>query len=106
MEILFLKLRKQSTQVELWERYLAGDPTINTLRDPGKYQHLVNQRVEPKVYVDAPTMEWGPKFEEEDRAILEQWKKDEFIKMIRLDEKSTCFRLECDFTEFEVHDMR
>ena len=54
MEMLVPKPWKQSTQAELWERYLAGDPTVDTLGESRKYQYLVDYWVEPRVYAEAP----------------------------------------------------
>ena len=67
--MLVPKPRKQSTQAELWERYLAGDPTVDTLGESGTYQYLVDYWVEPRVYAEAPPTGWGEEFEEEDKAM-------------------------------------
>ena len=69
MEMLIPKPRRQSTQAELWERYQAGDPTVDTLGEGGTYQYLVDYWVEPRVYVNAAPTGWGPEFEEEDANI-------------------------------------
>ena len=61
---------------------MVGDPTVDTLGEPGKYQYLVDYWVEPRVYAEAPPTGWGPKFEEEDKAALEQKKQGDFIGMI------------------------
>ena len=83
MEMLVPKPRKQSTQAELWERYLAGDPTVDTLGESGKYQYLVDYWVEPRVYAEAPPTGWGDEFEEEDKAVEVQKGQGGFIGMIR-----------------------
>ena len=67
MQMLVPKPRRQSTQEELWERYQAGDPTVDTLGEAEKYQYLVDYWVKPRVYIDAPATGWGSEFEEEDR---------------------------------------
>ena len=69
MEMLVPKPRKQSTQAELWERYLVGDLIVDTLGESGKYQYLVDYWVEPRVYAEAPPTGWGKEFEEEDKAM-------------------------------------
>ena len=84
MEMLVSKLQKQSTQAELWERYLAGDPTVDTLGESGKYQYLVDYWVEPRVYAEAPPTGCGEEFEEEDKAIQLQNGQGGFIGMLRM----------------------
>ena len=79
LQMLVPKPRKQSTQKELWERYQAGDPTVDTLGEAGKYQYLVDYWVEPRVYISAPATGWGSEFEEENQV---EKKEEEFVGMI------------------------
>ena len=62
---------------------MAGDPTVDTLGESGTYQYLVDYWVEPRVYAEAPPTGWGEEFEEEDRAIQLQKKREGFVGMIR-----------------------
>ena len=60
MAMMAPKLQKNYTEKELRARWLAGDPTVGTVGDAGKYQYFVDLSITPAVYADAPPTGWGP----------------------------------------------